>query len=157
MTVIAGDDLHAGPARTPEQTHIFEVPPGPQILIGLTLTPPAEHIAAQQIIGAKLYTLMSLRDGWLGAGSVAPRQRAFDHYVEFLVALGDAVNLDAEAVATGDGTLEVEWKTEEGERLIEFSDRGAWLLHSADEQELEVHVEPFDADQVRSFFLGDAI
>lgn len=147
MTVIAGDDILAPPTRTPPQT----------LFIGLTHTPPAEHITAQQIIGAKLYTLKSLRDGWLGAGSVAPTQRAFDHYLEFLAALAEDVTLDAEAVATGDGTLEVEWKVGDGERLIEFSDRGAWLLHSTDEQDLEDTIEPFDVERVRNFFLGNAI
>jgi hypothetical protein len=148
MTVIAGDDIiFSAPSRTSAHP----------ILIGLTRTPPAEHIAAQQIIGAKLYTLRLLRDGWLGAGSVAPKQGAFAHYLEFLSALGNDVTLDAEAVATGDGTLEVEWDTDDGERLIEFSERGAWLLDTTAQQNIERTVEPFDVEQARDFFLGNAI
>jgi hypothetical protein len=132
------------------------MPPARSVYVGLASTPPAAAVAAAHIIGAKLRQLSQLEDGWLGEGSLAPTPGAFEHYRQFLVALGDAISLDAEAVAAGEGTLQVEWETNGVERLIEFSDRGAWLYESYNGESKQVTIEPFDVQPALSFFHGQS-
>ncbi|ORV85560.1 hypothetical protein AWC11_01670 [Mycobacterium interjectum] len=114
-------------------------------------------VEAHHVIGAKLSQLLRLEDGWLGPGSLAPTPGAFENYRQFLIALGAAISLDAEAVAAGEGTLQVEWEVDGVERLIEFSDRGAWLYESHNGDSAQVTVEPFDVQRVLSFFHGQPL
>jgi|ERR1700733_47945 len=130
------------------------MPPARRIHLGLASTLAPGVVAAHHVVSAKLNVLQRLQDGWLGSGSLAPTPGAFENYRQFLIALGNTVSLDAEAVASGEGTIQVEWEHEGAVRLIEFSDRGAWLLPSSDEGHFEQMVEPFDAQRALSFFHG---
>lgn len=160
MTVLAGasGDVYDAPVWTAGDPHVTVMPPARSVALGLTSTFPGGGVViAQHVIGAKLYQLSQLEDGWLGAGSLAPTRGALEHYRQFLFGLGDAISLDAEAVAAGEGTLQVEWEDGSGERLIEFSDRGAWLYESHDGEGAQVTIEPFDVQRVLSFFHGEPL
>jgi hypothetical protein len=160
MTVLAGTpgDVYDAPKWTAEDPHVAVMPPARSVHLGLASTFPTGIVAAHNIISAKLNQLHQLEDGWLGPGSLAPTPGALDYYRQFLITLGDAISLDAEAVAAGEGTLQVEWETDGGKRLIEFSDRGAWLYESRNgEGAAQVTVEPFDVQRVLCFFHGQPL
>jgi hypothetical protein len=159
MTALAGalGDVYDAPVWTAENPRVEVMPPGRLVYLRLASTLPGAAVVVGHVIGAKLGQLYQLNDGWLGPGSLAPTPRAFEHYKRFLAALGDAMSLDAEAVAAGEGTLQVEWKTDGVERLIEFSDRGAWLYESREGESAQATVEPFAVGPVLSFFHGQSL
>lgn len=150
-------DVYDAPVWTAKDLSVTVMPPTFSVFFGLAWTSSAGAVGVHHVIGAKLSQLLLLEDGWLGPGSLAPSRGAFDHYRQFLVALGDAISLDAEAVAAGEGTLQVEWEAGGVERLIEFSDRGAWLYQSHDGESAQLTVEPFDVQRVLSFFHGQPL
>lgn len=159
MTVLAGTpgDVYDAPVWTAGNPHVAIMPPAHRVYLSLASTPAAGLVEAHHVIGAKLSQLLRLEDGWLGPGSLAPTPGAFENYRQFLIALGAAISLDAEAVAAGEGTLQVEWEVDGVERLIEFSDRGAWLYESHNGDSAQVTVEPFDVQRVLSFFHGQPL
>lgn len=160
MKVLAGTpgDIYDAPVWTAEDEPRFGVMPAADpVRLSLASTLAPGVVAAHHVISAKLNTLRRLQDGWLGPCSLAPTPGAFENYRQFLAALGGAASLDAEAVATGEGTLQVEWEHNGAVRLIEFSDRGAWLFQSNDQGHVEQTIEPFDAQRALSFFHGEPI
>ncbi len=161
MTLLAGapGDVYDAHVWTGDDPGLLVVPPPHSVSFALaSTTTPGGTVAAHHIVSAKLSQLLQLKDGWLGSGSLAPTVGAFGHYVQFLGTLGAAISLDAEAVASGEGTLQVEWETDGGvERLIEFSDQGAWLYESCNGENSQATVEPFDVQRVLSFFHGQSL
>jgi hypothetical protein len=159
MTVLTGvlGEAYDAPVWTAEDPYVAVMPPARRVYLGLASTLPAGLVAPRHIIAAKLRQLYQLEDGWLGPGSLAPTPGAFEHYRQFLVALGDVISLDAEAVAAGEGTLQVEWEVNGAVRLIEFSDRGVWLYESHNGESAQVTVEPFDVQRALSFFHGQPL
>lgn len=156
MRVLAGTpgDVYVAPVWTAEEPHVDVMPAPDCVHLSLASTFSSGVIAAHHIVSAKLNVLHRLKDGWLGPGSLAPTPQAFENYRQFLVVLGETISLDAEAVASGEGTLQVEWEHDGVVRLIEFSDRGAWLFESDEQGHRERTIEPYDAQPVLSFFHG---
>lgn len=160
MTLLAGipGDVYDAPVWTADDPYVAVMPPARTVYLGLASTLPYDGgVEARHIIGAKVGQLHQLEDGWLGPGSLAPTPGALEHYRQFLIELGDAISLDAEAVAAGEGTLQVEWELDGAERLIEFSDSGAWLYESHDGGGAQMTVDPFDVQRVLSFFNGNPL
>jgi hypothetical protein len=157
MSVLAGTpgDVYDAPVWTGHEAHVDLIPSAEPLHLALASSFPQGVVTAHHVVSAKLNVLRRIQDGWLGPGSLAPTPQAFEHYWQFLVALGDTISLDAEAVASGEGTLQVEWERDGVTRLIEFTDRGAWLLESNDEGDTEYRIEPFDAQPALIFFHGE--
>lgn len=125
------------------------------------------EVAVSHVVAAKLARLEALQDGWLGPGSVRPSRDAMRHYMEFLISLDAFITLDAEAVATAEGAVRIEWDRDGAERVIEFNaDGSAWLYDSegyddgpllsasdGDDAGVDLLVDPFDIHQVTQFFV----
>ncbi len=104
---------------------------------------------------SRLDSLLSLRDGWDGPGSISVSKQAFLNYSRFIELLGPRLRMDAEPMATPSGGLRMEWERGRNSYVAEIeADGGMFLcrLGPTPDDDREIELPYADLDALVQFF-----